>query len=79
MTAAWGAVGLWAALAFVRSEAVRGWIFYASAFLVSVIVVSSLKIWFWLELNRYAHTRELKRLESQVALLVQTLNQRPRS
>lgn len=77
LTAMCGAVGLWAASAFFRVATIRDWIFYATVFLVSALGVSILKIWFWMEMNRYTHTREIKRLELQVAKMVQTLRERP--
>ena len=73
LTATWSAVALWAASAFFRASTTRDWIFSATVFLVSCLVVSLLKIWFWMELNRHAQTREIKRLELQVAMLVKTV------
>lgn len=77
LTGLCGAVALWAASAFFRVTTIREWIFYATVFLVSAMAVSILKIWFWMEMNRYTHTREIKRLELQVAKIVQTLRERP--
>jgi Family of unknown function (DUF6768) len=67
LTALWAAVGLWAALSFYRVQTVRDWIMYATLFLLSAMAITMLKIWYWMELNRHTQTREIKRLELQVA------------
>jgi hypothetical protein len=69
MTAVWAGVAVWAAAAFFRATATRDWILYATIFLWSLIAVAMLKMWNWMEANRYTHTREIKRLELQVARL----------
>jgi hypothetical protein len=76
LTAVWGAITLWAASAFFRAATTRDWILYATVFLVSFMAVGMLKVWFWMEMNRYTHTREIKRLELQVARIVQALQDR---
>jgi hypothetical protein len=73
--AIWTAVGVWSAAAFFRGETTRDWILYATVFVVSTLAISLLKIWFWMEMNRYSHTREIKRLELQVAKIVQRLGE----
>jgi Family of unknown function (DUF6768) len=70
LTAGWFAVAVWAATAFLRAATTRDWIMFATLFEVAAISVVMLKIWYWMELNRTAHTREIKRLEIQVAKLV---------
>ncbi len=37
--------------------------------------VMGIKIWFWLEMNRYSSSREIKRLELAIAQLTAKLNQ----
>ena len=49
-----------------------GW---ATGFLSLFLWVVMMKIWFWLELLRNSVTREVKRLELQVALLNQGSSQ----
>jgi hypothetical protein len=43
---------------------------YATVFQVAAISVAMLKIWYWMEVNRHTLTREIKRVEVQVAQLV---------
>jgi hypothetical protein len=73
LTAAWSVVAVWAAIAFFRVETTRDWILYATIFLVSALAISLLKMWFWMEMNHSAQTRELKRLELQVAKMAEKL------
>ena len=42
---------------------------WAAACIVCVSAVSMLKIWYFLEMNKNAVTREIKRLELQIARL----------
>jgi len=57
------------AIRFFRAEDTRGLLLWASASLICLICVALFKIWFWMELNKNAVTREIKRLELQVARL----------
>jgi uncharacterized membrane protein YciS (DUF1049 family) len=43
-----------------------GW---ATGFVWCALFIMMVKIWYWLDLNRNAVTREIKRLELQVAQL----------
>ena len=70
LTAGWVAVAVWAAISFLRAATTRDWVMFATLFQVAAISVAMLKIWYWMELNRTSHTREIKRLEIQVAKLV---------
>ena len=54
---------------FFEAVAVRDQIMYATIFMTCNAIVMSLKIWFWMVMNRNATTREIKRLELQVAQL----------
>jgi len=42
--------------------------------IVGAIIVSILRLWYFMELNRLSMKREIKRLELQVSLLVKKLN-----
>ncbi len=58
-----------AAVRFFGAGETRGQILWATAFLFCSLAVAMLKMWFWMLLNRNAITREIKRLEVQVARL----------
>ncbi len=49
---------------------------YASGFVFCCLGVGLLKTWYWMELNKYAMLREMKRLELQVARLDERLRER---
>ncbi len=55
---------------FFEAQTVRDQIMYATIFMTCNAIVMSLKIWFWMVMNRNATTREIKRLELQVARMV---------
>jgi hypothetical protein len=56
---------------FFQAESTRAMIAWATCFLWFVVWVAMLKMWFWLEMQRNSITREIKRLELQVAHLSQ--------
>lgn len=60
---------LLAAVQFFRAEDTRTMIAYATGFLFANLAVAMLKTWYWMELNKNAVTREVKRLELQLARL----------
>ena len=68
------AVQIWCAFQFFAAETTQAWIGWATGFLTLFLWVVMMKIWFWLELLRNSVTREVKRLELQVALLNQSVN-----
>ena len=65
---------IWCGFEFFVAETIREMIGWATGFLALFLWVVMMKIWFWLELLRNSVTREVKRLELQVALLNQTEN-----
>lgn len=66
------ALQIWCGFQFFGAETTRDLIGWATGFLTLFLWVVMMKIWFWLELLRNSVTREVKRLELQVALLNQT-------
>ena len=42
---------------------------WSTAFVWGVLTIVLMKIWFWLEINKNGLTREIKRLELQIAHL----------
>lgn len=67
------ALAILAAYEFFDVESTRAMIAWATGFLWFVIWIAMLKIWFWLEIEKNSLTREIKRLELQVARLSQQL------
>ncbi len=62
-------LGIVAAVKFFSAEGTRDIVMWAAACIVCVSAVSMLKIWYFLEINKNALTREIKRLELQIARL----------
>lgn len=54
---------------FFQAEEVRGMIAWALGFVFCLSAVMAMKVWYWMELQKNAITREIKRLEIQVARL----------
>ena len=76
MTLLTTALAAWAAIAFFQSETTRDWIMYATIFTWAALAVAMLKMWYWMEMNRNTHTREIKRVEIQLARLTELLDKR---
>jgi hypothetical protein len=55
---------------FYSVETTREMVAWATGFVFFCLTVSMLKVWYWMELNKNAVTREIKRLELQLARLV---------
>ena len=62
-------LGVVAAVKFFSAEGTRDIVMWAAACIVCVSAVSMLKIWYFLEMNKNSVTREIKRLELQIARL----------
>ncbi len=62
-------LGVVAAVKFFSAEGTRDIVMWAAACIVCVSAVSMLKIWYFLEMHKNALTREIKRLELQIARL----------
>ena len=54
---------------FFKAEELRDMLMWAAASAFFLSGVSMMKVWYWMELNKNAVTREIKRLELQVARL----------
>ncbi len=67
----WVGVAVWAATAFFRAKDMRDWIMYACIFLFAGMATAMLKMWYLMEMNRNTHTREIKRVEMQLARLAE--------
>lgn len=66
---------IYAAVRFFGATETRSIVMWATAFVVFLIGVWVLKIWFWMQMNKYMVLRELKRLEAQVARLAERLDE----
>ncbi len=73
LTMFWGLVFFVSAVVsgvkFFNTQDTREMLLWAVAFMVCISAVSLLKMWWWMEMNKNAITREIKRLELQVARL----------
>ncbi len=67
----WVGVAVWAAISFFRAQEARGWVMYAGIFLFAGIATAMLKMWYLMEMNRNTHSREIKRVEMQLARLAE--------
>jgi len=52
-----------------NAEELRDVVIYATAFVTCFFTVSFFKVWYWMELNKHAQSREIKKLELQIARL----------
>ena len=66
-------ITIFAAVKFFHVDSTRNQIFYATVFLACFWVGIAFKMWYWMLLNRNAVTREVKRLELQLAVLARRL------
>ena len=55
-----------AAIEFFQTDDTRWQIFYATGILLLALLLLLVKIWGWMQMNRYALQREIKRLELRV-------------
>jgi hypothetical protein len=63
------ALMIFTAIQFFQAQSTHAMIGWAAGFLFCSVAVAMSKIWYWMELNKNALTRELKRLELAVAHL----------
>jgi uncharacterized membrane protein YciS (DUF1049 family) len=68
-TLAFLALAIVCAVKFFAADEVRDLLMWAAGFVVCFSSVGMMKIWYWLEMQRNATTREIKRLELQIARL----------
>jgi len=62
-------LAVFCAVQFFSTEEVRDLLMWATGFIFCALAVSMMKVWYWLEIQRNALTREIKRLELQIARL----------
>jgi len=67
-------LAIFSAVKFFHTEDSRDMMMWALAFVFCMMAVSMLKMWFWMEINKNAITREIKRLELQIARLANRID-----
>jgi hypothetical protein len=72
-TLAFMVAAVWFAVKFFSAEEIQHMIAWATGFIGAMLMVMALKIWFWMQMDKYVMLREVKRLELQVARLVERL------
>ncbi len=55
-----------AIIEFDQAEDVKSQIFYATGVLMMMLMIVLLKLWSWMQMNRYCIQREIKRLELRI-------------
>ena len=63
------ALFIFAGIKFFNAEAMRDMMMWGALCIVCWFAVFMMKVWYWMELNKNALTREIKRLELQIARL----------
>ena len=69
-------LSIWCAIRFFDSQNTKELIAYGLAFLLGMFMISFMKVWFWMEMQRIAITREVKKVELLTARLLQELGTR---
>jgi uncharacterized protein YqhQ len=67
------AFGVYCIVRFFQAEDVRAMFSWGFGALVTMLMSSFLKLWFWLEMQKNSIVREVKRVEVQVASLARRL------
>lgn len=70
---AFGVISLWQFYHATELKQIVGW---SLATMYCVTTIGMVKIWFWILINRHDTTREVKRLELQVARLAEAVQQK---
>jgi hypothetical protein len=63
--------GIYAAVQFFQEADIRQMILWGAATAFCFAVVTSIKIWYWLEMARHSLVRELKRVELRIVQMAQ--------
>jgi uncharacterized membrane protein YciS (DUF1049 family) len=63
-----------AGIRFFNAETTKDMLMWAAGCVVCWSAVFMMKVWYWMELNKNSLTREIKRLELQIARLAGRLN-----
>ena len=74
MTMVFFAIAIYAGFKFFAVEETKDLLLWATVFMFSMLTVSLLKIWQWLQMDKNRVLREIKRLELQISLLAKQNN-----
>lgn len=69
-------LSIWCLVRFFDATETQDMIGWAMGVIVGVFMISFMKVWFWLEMQRIAITREVKKVELLTARLLQELSSR---
>lgn len=67
-------LAIWCAVRFFGTDVTKEQLAWGFGFTVCTLGVSMLKMWFWMEMQRIAITREVKKVELLTARMLQELN-----
>ena len=70
------ALSVYSAFQFFAVDATKDLILWASAFFLFMMATTSIKMWWWMEMEKYATIREIKRVELQLANLTSLIANR---
>ena len=62
-------ISIYSLVQFLSVESTREMLLWGAAMGGSLLIVTMLKVWYWMQMDRNAIIRELKRLELQIAAL----------
>ena len=69
-------LGVYCVAAFFDAADTKHQIAFGLGAVLCMLVITTTKIWFWLEMHRLAVTREVKRIELLTACLIRRLDER---
>lgn len=64
-------LGIFCLVEFLNAESIRDMILWGSGMFGSLLMVSLLKMWNWMQMDKNALVREIKRLELRIAQLME--------
>ena len=70
-------LAVWCGIRFLRAESVQDMLRWGAGFFLCFVTVIGGKTWYWMQMERVALTREIKRVELLVAHLATGLRQPP--
>ena len=68
------ALSIYCLVQFLEAEEIREMLLWGAGMMVGLVMVGMLKMWHWMQMDKNALVREIKRLELQVGLLVKKMS-----